>query len=472
MFHFSNSEFINFELCRILSTAPYDGCDIAEFLEAAAQCTSKRSGGGGSFPDRWHSAWQTAGERAETVAREAEARGDSFSARKAYLRACNYFRASQYMMLPTNAATNDQVPRILAISERSVLNFERAMPLLHHDNICTVEKMTIPFQGERENVNLPGYLFTPPSHKRLSSGKKTPVLIVTCGADSSQEEHYFMYAAAAVQLGYAVVTFEGPGQGVVLRRQKLAFRPDWEVVVAAVLDELWAMMDARPDLRDLLDKDGVAIAGSSMGGYLALRGAADPRISACVSVDPFYSLWDFARVRVPPGPVTWWAAGWFPDSVLDRIVALVPYVSSDFQSRWEFEMSKWMFGTQRATDTFRRTMQFSFGPPPAAHAHAVGVDVDGGTENNFLRRVKCPVMVTGAGQSLYFRNLDESTNRIYREMVNVPDADKQVWVADRASEGGVQAKIGAFAMMHVKMFAFLDDKFGIQRDLKHVSSKL
>ena len=31
-----------------------------------------------------------------------------------------------------------------------------------------------------------------------------------------------------------------------------------------------------------------------MGGYYALRAAADPRVAACVALDPFYDMYDFA----------------------------------------------------------------------------------------------------------------------------------------------------------------------------------
>lgn len=279
-FRFSSGEFLNFELTRILSTAPFEGCEIAEFLEAAA--LASRAAGN---PERWHTAWHTAGERAEALAAEAAALGHAVSARHAYLRACNYFRASAYMMAQADHE------RIFPLAERSVRNFEAALPLMDH----AAEKLSIPYRDpdDGKTYQLPGYLYLSPDSKRLPAAadgdNSTPVLVVTCGADSSQEEHYYMFVAAAVQLGYAVLTFEGPGQSLVLRKQGLPFRPDWEVVISAVLDELSSLAGSRPQLG--LDLTRVALAGVSMGGYLALRGAADERVSACVSIDPFYSLW-------------------------------------------------------------------------------------------------------------------------------------------------------------------------------------
>ena len=46
--------------------------------------------------------------------------------------------------------------------------------------------------------------------------------------------------AAAHERGFAVLTFEGPGQGAVLREQQLAFTPEREYPTAAVLDAHFA----------------------------------------------------------------------------------------------------------------------------------------------------------------------------------------------------------------------------------------
>lgn len=152
-----------------------------------------------------------------------------------------------------------------------------------------------------------------------------------------------------------------------------------------------------------------------------------------------------------------WMSGWLPDTVLDNLAKLGRYASG-FQSRWEFEMSKWMFGVDKPSDLFRRVMQFTLGPP---NDMPKGKGKD---DESYLHRIHCPVMVTGAGQSLYFQNLDETTHKIHRHLANVPGRDKVIWVPATPSEGGFQAKIGAFGIMQLKTFAFLDDKFGIKRN--------
>src|ERR1700753_1025203 len=84
---------------------------------------------------------------------------------------------------------------------------------------------------------LPGYLYLPAPQHRLLDGK-IPVLINVGGADSVQEELYYIHPQAGHQRGYAVLTFEAPGQGIVLREKGLLMRPDWEAVMSDVLNWL------------------------------------------------------------------------------------------------------------------------------------------------------------------------------------------------------------------------------------------
>ncbi|KAL8774153.1 MAG: hypothetical protein Q9209_001261 [Squamulea sp. 1 TL-2023] len=147
------------------------------------------------------------------------------------------------------------------------------------------------------------------------SGRKIPILLNSGGGDSAQEEIYFVNPAIGPEVGYAVITFEGPGQGIVLRRDKVPMRPDREVVSVAVLDHLFDFAGSHPELE--LDLDHIAMTGASMGGYFALRMAVDPRIKACVSVDGFYSLASFVGGRMPWPLFKGFMNGWLSDAAID-----------------------------------------------------------------------------------------------------------------------------------------------------------
>lgn len=114
---------------------------------------------------------------------------------------------------------------------------------------------------------------------RRDPNMAAPLIIVIGGTDGSAEEMYFAVGSALTELGYTVLTFDGPGQGEALRRGMTA-RPDFETVITAIIDHL----AARPDI----DESRIGLVGHSLGGLYAARAAAlEPRIrSAVISSAP------------------------------------------------------------------------------------------------------------------------------------------------------------------------------------------
>jgi alpha-beta hydrolase superfamily lysophospholipase len=116
-----------------------------------------------------------------------------------------------------------------------------------------------------------------------ASGAKRPLLIVQTGFDGTKEELYFETAYFAVKRGYNVLLFEGPGQGEVIRIQKLPFRPNWETVITPVVD--YAIN------RNEVDGERIALMGISFGGYLAPRAVVfEKRIKACIANGGVYDF--------------------------------------------------------------------------------------------------------------------------------------------------------------------------------------
>src|ERR1700688_2736518 len=84
--------------------------------------------------------------------------------------------------------------------------------------------------------------------------------------------------AGALAPGYDCLTFDGPGQGYALWKDKLYFRPDWEKVISPVVD--YAL--SRPEV----DPKRIAVQGISQGGYWVPRAVAfEKRIAAGIA-DP------------------------------------------------------------------------------------------------------------------------------------------------------------------------------------------
>ncbi|KGO53495.1 hypothetical protein PEX2_061030 [Penicillium expansum] len=424
MYQFFKDAFFNFELVRLLGSTSFGGCEIGEALEALPDIREQN-------PESWYNAWSKAGLRAERLAHEAEQQGNRVARHKALMRASNYFRAAQFML---NSRPDK---RILDTAERSVHNFKQGI----HLREGPVYEIEIPY----ESIRLPGYLYLPPASKRLPGGK-APIVITTGGLDSTAEELYLVGGASGPDLGYAVLIFEGPGQGIVLRREAHSYmRPDWETVTGPVLDFLYTFATQHPDLG--LDLTRVALHGATLGGYYALRGAADPRISACIAVDPFYSMWEVAITRMPAPFINSWTSGWLSDGVFNGTLGLLSRFN--FQLKWELNQVQWAMGMKTPADAMRRMQDFTL------------QTADGG---EYLHQVKCPVMITGAAASIYATE-DPSANKIFSRLKHLSESQKHLWVGKEIAEGGLQAKVGAFSLAQHRIFAFLDRQFGIHRSI-------
>ncbi|KID81515.1 alpha/beta hydrolase, partial [Metarhizium majus ARSEF 297] len=422
MYSFLQSSFLDFELTRLLGSTSSGGCDVAEFLEAVSKIKK-------NDPESWFSAWHEQSRRAERIAREAAQHGHASAAQRGFLRSSNYARASGYMFM-----AGDE--RVLETAERAVSLFREAFA--HMDGQVIV--LDMPY---RDDISMPGYLYLPPESRRMP-GSKTPVVVHCCGADSTQEELYFALVCAGAELGYAVVTFEGPGQGMLLKRDKVSARGDYEVVTGKVLDCLQHISEQRPEWG--LDLERIGVAGASMGAYYSLRACVDPRIKACVAIDGFYSLWAVAMERMPGWYSSLWLSGWLPEWLFDALVRFG--MKMDFTTRWEFGLGMAMMGTATPGNTLRRFREFS-------------LDREG--DEPIVDRIKCPVLLTGASRSLY-ASAQDGTVAVYSALKRVPENEKEVWIPSSIGDGGMTGKVGAWALLAQKSFQFFDKHLRVHRD--------
>ncbi|KAM0522380.1 hypothetical protein ACHAPE_001969 [Trichoderma viride] len=418
-------KFFNFEYLRVLGTSPFQGAEVGECLEAAHKIRS-------NDPESWYRAWSEAALKSEEIAETALRTRDREAARWAFLRSSNYRRASEFLL-----HHNPEDTRLSSTISLSIKNFKKACQLFDDP----VHFLEIPYEN---GATLPAYLFMPTSASKLPG--KTPVVISTGGFDSTQEELYYFTASGARTRGYATLSFEGPGQGIVVRRDKLHLRPDWEFVVGHVLDHLERIDGEHPEWN--LDLSRVAIAGASMGGYFALRGALDPRISACISIDGFYDLAGLTRARVSGPLMTAIEEQYIPDNIFNTLLWIV--LALDFQKQWELGHARLATGIPSPAAAMRTWKNYSMALP------------DGGTR---LSQIKCPVLVTGSRDTMYIP-VDAGPQRIYNELMSISSSEKkhELWIPSSPGQGSLQAKVAALAALHTKTFGWLDGVFGIQRE--------
>lgn len=122
-----------------------------------------------------------------------------------------------------------------------------------------------------------------PAYSLPAAGTPTGDAVLLHGGFDSLIEEFFPICQRIAAAGFAVIAFEGPGQGGARTLNGLTFDHDWEKPVGAVLD--------------YFRLDRAALVGISMGGYWALRAAGrDPRIHSVVAWPPVYD-WLY---RLPP----------------------------------------------------------------------------------------------------------------------------------------------------------------------------
>lgn len=242
-----------------LGFIPYGGADYGEVAAVAA---AVGNGDDGAF----YAAFMAAGDRLASAASDALGRGHRTSARENFLRACCFYGAAYH---PLYGRPVD--PRLLSAFRMQMAAFDSALAI----GEPRIEPLRILFSG----TTMPAYFI--PAEGR--AGETRPLIVFTNGYDAVLTDMYFASAVAAARRGYHCLLFDGPGQGEMLIEQGVTMRPDWETVVAAVLDVAVTLPG--------VDPKRIALSGWSLGGYLALRAAtAEKRLAACVADPGFMGM--------------------------------------------------------------------------------------------------------------------------------------------------------------------------------------
>jgi len=258
---FSDPE-MDFQLMRSIGTDWYGGGIIGEILVASATITD-------GDPSNWPASFVRLGARIEQDGRDRLAKGHRVSARDALMRASNYFRAAEYYADP-------RLPEHQEYGLKARTCFIDGIQLFNWQ----VEVLKIPYQ----DTFLPGY-FISPSEEKDEIPRKT--ILAMSGYDGTSEEMFYGTGRAALERGYNVLLFDGPGQVGSLRfHPNLSFIPDYGPPIRAVVDYALSRKD--------VDPERLALYGVSMGGYFAASGAiSEKRIKALIVNSPVIDLHEY-----------------------------------------------------------------------------------------------------------------------------------------------------------------------------------
>ena len=336
-----------FEFVRNLGFTYYGGADIGEMIAVSGRIEE------GDF-ESWFTEWDKLAQRILSRADASLAAGHLESAREAYLRASTYFRTGEFYL-----HGNPEDPRILSAARSSQKAYLEAAKLTGP----TWEPVDIPYEG----TTLPGYFY-----KVDTSGQPRPTLIFHGGYDSSLEELFFFGAAAAVRRGYNCLTWDGPGQGMPMREQKLTFRHDWEAVVTPAVNYVLS----RPDV----DGENLVLMGMSMGGYLAARAAAfEHRFRAAIFFGGVYDMHQAIQHMVPQEA---WAA--LEAGATEKGETMIrAAMENNTGLRWAVTQGVWSFGAASISEFILETKKY--------------------TIKDVIDNIQCPCLVIDAEGDMFFK---------------------------------------------------------------------
>ena len=288
----------NYELTRGVSLQSAGAAEFGECMETMERIQNNNF-------ESWEKEWKNTADFVATYAKQRLENNDVVAAKKAFMRASNYYRMACFYTAHTEISHRD-------LWKKSRDMFHTFVSLSNNP----IEIINIEFEGSL----LPGY-FIP------CKQKNRPTLIAIGGFDSTAEEVYFWIGQAASEYGWNCLIFEGPGQwGALMENEGLIFQPDYEKPVGAAVDYLMTRTD--------VDKEKIAIIGYSMGGYLCVRGALDPRIKACIPNTIVVDCGASAKAGMK-------SMVKYP-ALMDKTFELLAKINTP--ARWSFQHSKWVLG--------------------------------------------------------------------------------------------------------------------------------
>jgi alpha-beta hydrolase superfamily lysophospholipase len=331
----------DFNLLRWHGLAPYRGTDVAEMLDVAGRITP------GDF-ESWYREFLAL---AQHVEQEGWRGLDSspVTLRDRAFRAASYYRAADFFLHGTPSD-----PRIMQTWSSATEQFDRAISL-----------MTPP--GQRLAIPADGFTVAAIFFRVGRDTTPRPTVLMFNGFDGSQEEMLHVCGIAALERGFNVLTFEGPGQPTVIREQRIGFRHDWEQVVTPVVDHCEAVPE--------IDASRLALIGVSFGGYLAPRAAAfEPRLGAVVTIDGLFDAHESVINLLTPELKALLDA----EDAEGFNAAMDVAMDHDAGLRWYIEHGLWCFRVPTPYDFYVAARPYT---------------LDGVSE-----RITCPVLVCAAAE--------------------------------------------------------------------------
>lgn len=359
-------EDINFhyETMRALGTIPYGGADLSEVFEIMPKIKA------GDF-DSWYEEWFDLAQRVlSTIDEEKESSNSPVTLRNVYFRASHYIFIADFFI-----QGNKSDPRMEKCSNLWRKYFDKAIALL------PIPGNHFTIQGN--GLEMPAIVFRAAD---ASAPNPRPTLVAGGGFESNMEETYHVFGVPALERGYNVIIYEGPGHRALVNQGK-GFVAEWEQAVSPMVDFIFAN---KSDELSFIDTNKLGLVGMSLGGYLAARAAAfEPRLAAVMCIDGVYSLLDASFKIFPEGKGTWAKRD---AKEFDRLFEET--ASNSTTRRW-----------------FRDDLKYTFCKDSAFEALEVAEKMTMG--NGVAHRIRMPAYIGAAMDDMFFDG-DEWPNKLVR----------------------------------------------------------
>ena len=391
-----DDESFHFEMLRIIAHGRYGGSDVAEVFTAAGPVKV------GDF-ESWYASFYDLAQRTENSVKSTSnlSKSQAVGAKDKLFAAANYYRAADFYL---HGKPSD--PRIRSLWEQQTNCFNKALALLGN--------------GFRHTLQADGFEVPIIYYKAPGSGPH-PTIILGNGVDGAQEEMLHISGFAALERGYNVITYEGPGQPSVRRYQNLGFINEWEKVVKPVVD----FAVSQPEI----DATRISLLGYSMGGYLCMRAAAfEHRIAAVLAVDGLYDMSNYETAM--PEVYSLYTAG-KRDAFNEKMAAVLASGKLPTSSQWGLEHAFWAFNKDNASKFFDAIRPW--------------------TLDGVIDKVECPAYIGAAEGDIFFKGQPEKVAKALGKQAHYR-------LYTNAEGAGAHCQVGAAVLLNDEIFDWLEDK--------------
>lgn len=317
----------HYEGMRAIGTVPYYGGDIMEIFEIMSRIKA------GDF-NSWYDEWFAQAQLVLSTVDEDNLKAYSpVTLRNIYLKASHYIFVADFFLHGNKADTRASHAYTLWRQYFDKANALFDIPGIH---------VTIHADG----FNMPAMIFRA---AQASAENPRPTVIIGGGFESNMEETFHDFGVAALERGYNVVIYEGPGHRTLIETQKKGFIAEWEQVVTPIVDYI---SDHKSSDLAFIDTSKLGLVGMSLGGYLAARAAAfEPRLAAVLCIDGVWSMLDTALDMVPQVRPAWEAGD---KTEVDRIFNTQPAPETwETGRRWFHDDLLFTFATDSPFEAFQ-----------------------------------------------------------------------------------------------------------------------